>query len=449
MKRLILIVVVSLLCLPHYIQAETKPEIEVFTGLDKPIVLAGRDQEVILKVGLRAKPFNGLCERLPLNVAIVLDKSGSMGSQNKMENAKQGVIEIIDRLNEDDVVSVIVYDSEPWVLIEAQHLSNKERIIQEVRSIYADGNTALYGGVELGAQQLREFASDHFLSKIILLSDGLANVGPSSTEDLAYLGSQLYEEGVNVTTVGVGLDYNEDLMTTLAQEGGGNSYFAQNSDELPDIFAEEVDEAMTVAAKNIKIGVYTSGGVEPIAVIGRKGRIRGSQMQTEISSLYAKNDKYALFQLEIPQLEAGKTIETIEVRVEYTDPFTGEVSKRKQNVAVSYHSNKKLVKAKMNKDIIKEFALTRTSEIKKEAVKLSDQGRHEEAANYLKNQGVVLEKVAQECDNDTEVLAEAGSVNDLASEVKSNRGFSRAKRKWTLTDSFGQMNQQYSPAVRK
>jgi hypothetical protein len=164
--------------------------------------------------------------------------------------------------------------------------------------------------------------------------------------------------------------------------------------------------------------------------------------------LYSKNDKYALFQLEIPQLKAGKTIETIEVRVEYTDPFTGEVSKKKQNVAITYHKDKKLVKANMNKDIVKEFTLTKTSEIKKEAVKLSDQGQYEEAAKYLKSQSVVLEKVAQECDNDKEVLAEAGTVKGLASEVEANEGFSRAKRKWTLSDAFGQTNQQYSPAVR-
>ncbi|MGD9141961.1 MAG: VWA domain-containing protein, partial [bacterium] len=239
MKRIAFVIALSLagILASGCIQAEDR--VSVFSEVDKPVVLAGSDERVVIKVGLKGLTMPVMPDRLPLNLAIVLDRSGSMRHYDKMENARLGAIEIIERLSEEDIISLIVYSDRPQVIVPAQPVRDKQALIEIVSGIYAGGSTALYGGVAYGAGQVRRNMSWEYVNRVILLSDGLANVGPSSTGALASLGRQLESEGITVTTIGVGLDYNEDLMTALAAESGGNAYFASTGRELPTIFAEE------------------------------------------------------------------------------------------------------------------------------------------------------------------------------------------------------------------
>ncbi|MCK5393052.1 MAG: hypothetical protein KAI91_01850, partial [Candidatus Omnitrophica bacterium] len=113
------------------------------------------------------------------------------------------------------------------------------------------------------------------------------------------------------------------------------------------------------------------------------------------------------------------------------------------------NKNIDIVKNQENKKIIKASALTRTSEMKEEAIKLSDNGRYEEAAKLLKNRGVELEKVARECDNDKEILQEAFECQDSSSEIISNKGMSRLQRKSFKNDVSTQIGQQYYDPNRR
>ncbi|MDD4955926.1 MAG: VWA domain-containing protein, partial [Candidatus Omnitrophica bacterium] len=221
MKKILYSAIAAAAVLAGVVSYAQAANVKVSANLDKPYVLAGEDETVVLKVGLSAEPGVEKTKRPPINIAVVIDKSGSMSSDGKIEKAKEGVYRVIEQLNEGDVISIIVYDTYPSVLVYAQPVRGKSALINMVSQIYPSGSTALYGGIELGAQELRKYASDYSLNKIVLLSDGLANVGLQSTEDLANLGRALGDEGFIVSTVGVGLDYNEDLMTSLARESGG------------------------------------------------------------------------------------------------------------------------------------------------------------------------------------------------------------------------------------
>jgi Ca-activated chloride channel family protein len=442
MKKILYVLTAAFIFVGAGAFAAKADTIKVSASLDRPYVLAGEDQDVVLKVGLIPEQGSTV-ERLPINIAIVLDKSGSMGSDQKMEKAKQGVFEIVQRLNEGDVISVIVYDNCPRVLIPAQVLKDKAQIINLVSQIYPSGSTALYGGVELGAEELRKHANDYPLNKIILLSDGLANVGPQSTGELIDLGRVLSDEDIIVSTIGVGLDYNEDLMTALAQESGGNSYFAKDSYELVKIFTEEINEAMTIVAKNIKIYVDAESDVEPLDIIGRRGEVKDKYFESQINALYGKNEKYALFEMRAPKGSHGATKALACVRVEYINPATGKVVKTSQKISVQYHRDADFILQKENKDILKEAALTRTSEIKNRAIKLADEGKYDAAANYLSSQSATLEKVASQCNNDKDIVKEAKRCEWLSGNIFSNKGFSRVLRKSVVSESYSQTNQQY------
>jgi Ca-activated chloride channel family protein len=416
-------------------------------GLDKPLVLAGSEDTVLVKVGLQGDELLLNNKRLPMNIAIVLDHSGSMNSQNKLENAKQGAIEIVDRLTSEDIVSLVIYDDRAQVLLPAQRASDKRRITDIIRSVQTGGSTALYAGVSLGAEELRKNIGQGHLSRIVLLSDGLANVGPQSTEELAGLGSELSRDDIAVSTVGVGLDYNEDLMTALAAQGSGNSYFAENSDELPDIFAEEIGEAMTVLASKINMRLECAEDVVPQAVLGRTASIQGRQASVKINNLYGKNEKYALFELKVPKGAAGSQRELAKIEVEYFNPLTKEQVKEVKTVSISYSLDRTAVEQNMDKKVLKEAALTKASQAKQDAIRLADQGQYQQASQVMAAQATMLEKVAAQCNNDKAMLDESAKLKVTYSNMESRKGLSRYERKRLANEAYMQEGQQfYAPA---
>jgi Ca-activated chloride channel family protein len=422
------------------LQAESR--VKVITDVDRPVVLAGSDERIFVKVGLSAIDTGRRPDRLPFNLAIVLDKSGSMRSDGKIENAKRGAIEIIERLGRDDIISLIVYDNGPWVVLPAQHVRDKEYLIDRISHIQAGGRTALYGGVTYGAGEVRKHLSWKYMNRIILLSDGLANVGPSSTTQLARLGGSLGEEGITVTTIGVGLDYNEDLMTALADGSGGNAYFASTGAELPRIFSEEVGEAMTLAARDVRIRLDCNRGVRPISVLGREGEVSDESISVTVGKLYGKNDKYALFEVQVPGAAGGDQLDIARVTVEYADPYSNESRTESQTVSIEYHGDQKVVDESVSKSIVKDVALTRTSEVKRQAVSLADQGDFRAAANLLKQNALELENVAEQCDKDEEILKEAVVGIDMSRSVETNMGFTRGGRKRAVNEAYTQTRQQ-------
>lgn len=442
MRRLQLLFALGLMSIVACSCLQAESRVRVYADVDKPVVLARDGEHVIIKVGLSGIERLVNPKRMPLNVAIVLDKSGSMGGGGKMENAKRGAIEIIERLGRDDIVSLVVYDTRPWVVIPAQRVRDKEELIATVMNVFAGGNTALYGGVSFGASEVRKYMSWKYINRIILLSDGLANVGPQSTQELAYLGRSLSKEGITVSTIGVGLDYNEDLMTALAARSGGNSYFASTAGELPRIFAEEIGEAMTVVARDVRIYIDCGDGVRPVTVIGREGDISERQMSVTVGELYGKNDKYALFEVEVPADEPGRNLEAAQVTVEYVDPHTNETMRDRQQVTIAYAADERVVEENKDKQVVKDAVLTRTSEIKMQAVDLSDKGDYKAAAALMEQNAFELEKVARECDNDEEILGTAIECETMSEAISVNMGLTRGGRKKAMNEAYTQKTQQ-------
>ena len=113
----------------------------------------------------------------------------------------------------------------------------------------------MYAGVKLGAEEVKKNLSSKKINRVILLSDGLANVGPSTPAQLRELGHRLAREGISVSTIGVGDDYNEDLMAGLAEASDANYYYVKDAEKLPEIIAKELGSLLTVAAREIRLEV--------------------------------------------------------------------------------------------------------------------------------------------------------------------------------------------------
>ena len=225
-------------------------QVTLDVSLSQPTLLADKQQTTFVKVGLTGFELSNEKERAPVNIALVLDKSGSMAG-DKLERAKEAAISAVERMSANDIVSVVTYDTTVSVVVPATKLTDRAALISKIREIPSNGSTALFAGVGKGAEELRKFLDKERVNRVILLSDGLANVGPQSPSELGELGRSMAKEGISVSTIGLGLDYNEDLMTKLASESDGNHVFVEKSTQLVDVFNREFNDVLSVVAQEV------------------------------------------------------------------------------------------------------------------------------------------------------------------------------------------------------
>ncbi|MCP3901224.1 MAG: VWA domain-containing protein [Desulfobacteraceae bacterium] len=406
---------------------------------EKSVLFAGPSQEVVLKVTLDAPSVPSSVERPPVNLSVVLDKSGSMGGE-KMEYAKAAAIEAVQRLGASDVFSLVVYDSNVRTIIPAQKVRNIDHIIGKIQRIYPAGSTALFGGVSQGASEIRKHIGSEYVHRIILLSDGLANVGPESPAELGRLGAALIKENISVTTIGVGYDYNEDLMTRLSQKSDGNSYFVEASSVLPQIFASELGDVLNVVAKKVKVTITMPKGVEPISIIGREGRIKDRTVALSMNQLYGEQEKYALVKVKIPKSRTGSSMEIAKAEVHYENPFNKKTEVVYGKSVARFSKDYKVVKKSTNVDVVREYQRNLNALEQEKAISLSDKGRKKEAAQALKASAVKMKSVAKEY-NDEVLLKEARDM-EVQADVLEQEGMDKKMRKVLRTKSYQMKNQQ-------
>lgn len=408
--------------------------------LDRAVLPAGGPQRAVVKITLDAERPPQPEERPPVNLTIVLDRSGSMSGQ-KIENAKNAAIAALRRLSGEDIFSLVIYDHEVETLVPAQSAANTEWIESRIRSIHSRGNTALFAGVSQGAAEVRKHLESKYVHRIMLLSDGLANVGPSTPADLGRLGASLMKEGISVTTIGVGNDYNEDLMTRLSQESDGNAYFVENSDDLPQIFAAELGDVLNVVAKKVVVELSCADGVRPVRIIGREGRVAPDGIEINLNQLYGGQEKYVLVEVELPGGAPEQEQMVGTALCSYENAINGRDGDSSARLAARYSAREQEVVESANVDVQKEIFRNRIAEAQDQAVVLFDADRKDEAVRKLKATADVLRSEAQALQLPAAAL---DSVEDLEvqSEELERQGMDKARRKSLRTDSFQIRNQQ-------
>lgn len=349
--------------------------------VDRPLMPANTRETAIVKVALHAaRPAHA--DRTPVNLALVIDRSGSMGGE-KIAQARAAAHEALERLAADDVVALIAYSDRAITLVPSRPVGNGSRLHHAIDSISAGGGTNLYGGVELGAAELRRRLRDDFVHRVILLSDGQANVGPDSPAALAVLGAELSGEGIAVSTVGLGLGFNEDLMTALARRSDGNTYFVEHSADLPRIFAAELGDVLNVVAREVIVEIHFPTGVKPLRVVGRDGRVESGKVVVNLNQLQGGREQFALVEVEVAPSPMGSSREIAHAVVTYATGADGPRSQVETRSEVNFTTDERLVRERANQQVQADYALNRTAEVQDEIVRLTDAGQMEAAKAEL------------------------------------------------------------------
>jgi Ca-activated chloride channel family protein len=366
---------------------------EILAELGQPVMQAGAKQTTYLKVKLIGQTIENSGVRLPVNVAIVLDRSGSMRGA-KLQRAKEAAIAAIARLDAKDIISVVAYDDAIQVLVPATRVSDKARIYAAIHALSPGNTTALFAGVSRGAKEVRKFLSDQQVNRVILLSDGLANVGPSSPQALGALGASLIKEGISVTTIGLGLDYNEDLMVALASRSDGNHTFVENAADLARIFNYEFGDILSVVARDVEITITCPVGVRPVRVLGRDANVIGQAVRTHLNQVYGRQEKFVLVEVEVPANSASIDLPVANVGVDYRDAFSQTQVHRAIPVTAKFSFSDAEVTNSTNHEVMVSATQLIANERTKKAVALRDQGRLDDARQLLEENYIYLNENA-------------------------------------------------------
>ena len=365
-------------------------------------------------------------ERTPINIAIVIDKSGSMNG-NKLEQAKEAAIMAVERLNEDDYVSIITYSDDVNVLIPSRPVTDYSEFRRKIRAIRTTGRTALYAGTKRGIDELDHYFDEHRVNRVILLSDGLANVGPSKPSDLERLGQQAAAKGISVTTIGLGLGFNEDLMTKLAYASDGNHAFVRHERDLVDIFNKEFGDVLSVVAQDVIIIIECANGFRPMRVMGRAAKIEGQKVHLKLNQLYAAQEKNIILEIELKEVANAGTTPIADISIDYRSMASKQRTKLQDKANATFTDSKQQAEGSINKRVMSSVVEYIATERNEEAVALRDKGKIKEARKVLQGNASYLENEAKKLGG-----TYAPTLNSLAKKNKMDSE-NLAEDKWTAS----------------
>src|SRR5687768_1546758 len=231
---------------------------------DRRLIRARASSTRYVLVAFTAPEAAPRTDRLPANVALVLDRSGSMAGERKFELARSAVEQALAMLHAEDRFTLVVYDTEVDVLMPSTQATPdaKLRALEALRRVHPRGSTDLCAGWMRGCEQLARHVAEEGVTRALLLTDGLANHGVTDRPTLVRHASELRQRGVATSTFGVGADFDERLLRDMALEGGGNFYFISAPEQIPDLLTSELGEALEVVARRAAIEVLMPLGVD-------------------------------------------------------------------------------------------------------------------------------------------------------------------------------------------
>ncbi|WP_161957331.1 vWA domain-containing protein [Aestuariivirga litoralis] len=217
--------------------------------------------EVLLRITPEAMVEDG--RRANLNLALVIDRSGSMAGR-PLHEAKRCAAMVIDRLTARDRLAIVAYDDQVEVMLPSSPVDDRERFKRAVSAILDGGTTNLHGGWHAGATAVARAMQlvPNGLSRVLLLSDGQANQGETNTAVIASHCAELAAADVSTSTYGLGESFNEDLMTQMARAGQGQSHYGRSAEDLIDPFQQEFDLLQALVARRLRLEVLPERGVK-------------------------------------------------------------------------------------------------------------------------------------------------------------------------------------------
>jgi Ca-activated chloride channel homolog len=294
--------------------------------------------EVLLRVGVQARALDEE-QRKPAALTFVIDISGSMDREDRLELVKRSLELLVDRLYGDDTVAIVVYGTNARVVLDPTPVRGADDIRAVIAGLHTDGSTNAEAGLRLGYRLAADTFHEGWINRVILASDGVANTGDTDPESILRRIEWDKQLGVQLVTVGFGMgNYNDSLMETLADKGDGFYAYVNSLDDARQLFGRDLTSTLQTVALDAKAQVeFDPAVVESYRLIGYENRdVADEQFRdnsVDAGALGAGHASTALYALRLTREGAdGDRLATVHLR--WTDPDSGRVREMASDVRV-------------------------------------------------------------------------------------------------------------------
>ncbi|MDR2551351.1 MAG: VWA domain-containing protein [Desulfobulbus sp.] len=289
-------------------------------------------------------------QALPLNIALVIDRSGSMASNRKLDLVKAAAKEMVWRLQPGDQFSLIAYDDRVQVLMPSSADLDPRRVEELIDGITPGGSTNLGGGLAEGYRQVRAGVRPNAVNKVLLLSDGLANIGITDPRQLTAMAEHQAQERVSLSTFGVGLDFNEDLMADLSERGRGMYYFIDDPRHVETMLTKEFNATRQLAARDVRLTLHWQAGVRVAEVFANSFQQYDDELVIQAGDIPVGERRRIQIRFEAPSLPEGmRSIGTL--RMNYRIPGVEREEHQDMPIQLAYVSPGTAIEEGRNREV--------------------------------------------------------------------------------------------------
>ena len=321
-------------------------------------------------------------ERTPLNLSLVIDRSGSMDGP-PIHAAREAAVMLVRRLRMEDVVSVVAYDHDVRVVAPPSTGDAQVDVVERIRAIEARGTTNLSGGWLRGRELVSEYRRTEGVNRVLLLTDGQANQGITEPEALEGLCRISAEQGITTTTIGFGPHFDEDLLRAMADAGRGSAYYVEHADQASGVFEEELEGLLSLVAQNVRVRIRPGAGAEAMkALHDYPSHSEGRELTLEVGDLYAREPRRVLLEILLkPEAtdDGGAHVADLEVVAQVMTPGGG-VEQQTVSLPITLSPE---AGGKVEPEVRKEVLLLEAARAREEALEAERRGDYQGGSETL------------------------------------------------------------------
>src|ERR1041384_8014950 len=390
------------------------PKVEFFTTHAK--LEAGREQTVDVLIRITPPALStsrpNWKGRPDLNLSLVLDRSGSMEGE-KMIRAREAAMFCVDQMLATDRLSVVTFDDRIDVLFPSEPVTNKQAMKDLISRVTARNSTALHEAWVRGGLTVSERLLDPGINRVVLITDGLANVGITNTDEIVTQAMGVFQRGVSTSTIGIGADFNEDLLMPMAQSGGGNAWHVVEPDDMQHIFQIELEGLIAQFAHTVSLSLIPADGVRVVDVLNdfeftETGRYR-------LPNLQAGSPLNIVVQLRVGAQELGTQMHLLDLRLGFTPQDAKNAEVLKQAHTVEFTTLSEAERSDVNDEVIKTVQFLMNARARNEAMKRMDRGDYAGAEAVIGAAWGATQALA--CAAAPEVMEETAALAEMRSSL--------------------------------